>query len=108
VRVYPCAVAGQPHRLDQAGHHCWAPIAPFARGEVKLDRPSLHWSGSGYLDSNWGDEPLENTPFYTRSVLATHLLGEPVTAMHESVYLDRFSTRWVQAMLPFRIPRALR
>ncbi len=189
VRVYPRAVAGQPYRLDNAGHHHWAPIAPCARVEVKLDRPSLQWSGSGYLDSNWGDAPLEsafqrwewsraimkdgstavlydvtqrngdrsllglrfdptggvepfevpphaklpttawllrrgtrvdprqtarvtetleNTPFYTRSVLATHVLGEPVTAMHESVCLDRFSTRWVQAMLPFRIPRALR
>ena len=189
VRVYPRAVAGQPYRLDNAGRHCWAPIAPCARVEVRLDRPSLRWAGSGYLDSNWGDEPLEsafqrwewsravlndggtavlydvtqrdgdrpllglrfdpaggvepfevpphvrlpttawlvkrgtrvdlqrtarvtetleNTPFYARSVLATHLLGERVTAMHESVCLDRFSTRWVQAMLPFRIPRALR
>ena len=188
VRVFPRAVAGQPYRLDQAGRHFWAPIAPSAHVEVKLDRPSLNWSGSGYLDSNWGSEPLESafqrwewsrailkdggaavlydvtqrdghrpplglrfapnggvehfeapprvrlpntawrvrrgtlvdpqqtarvtetledTPFYTRSVLETHLLGEPVTAMHESVCLDRFSTRWVQTLLPFRIPRVL-
>jgi carotenoid 1,2-hydratase len=188
VRVYPLAVAGQPYRLDSTGHHYWAPIAPCSHVEVRLDRPSLQWSGRGYLDSNWGDEPLEsafqrwewsrailkdggtavlydvtqrdgnrpplglrfapaggvehfeapphmrlpttawlvrrgtrvdpqqtasvtetleNTPFYTRSVLATHLLGESVTAMHESVCLDRFSTRWVQTLLPFRIPRAL-
>ncbi len=188
VQVYPRAVAGQPYRLDNRGHHHWAAIAPCARVEVTLERPSLHWSGSGYLDSNWGNAPLEsafqrwewsraamkdggtavlydvtqrdgarpllglrfdptggvepfevpphvklpttawlltrgtrvdpqrtvrvtktleNTPFYTRSVLATHVLGEPVTAMHESVCLDRFSTRWVQTLLPFRIPRAL-
>ncbi len=187
VRVYPSALAGQPYHLDHAGHHYWAPIAPRAHVEVELDQPSLRWSGSGYLDSNWGVEPLEaafqrwewsramlkdggvailydvtqrdghkpplglrfapngevehfeapphvrlpntawlmrrgtrvdpqqtarvtetleDTPFYTRSVLETHLLGEPVTAMHESVCLDRFSSRWVQTLLPFRIPRA--
>jgi carotenoid 1,2-hydratase len=156
--------------------------------EVMLDRPGLRWSGSGYLDSNWGDEPLEaafrrwdwsraalrrgtgvlydvtrrdgtgtlfglrfdpaggvepfevpphaklpttrwrvergtrvdprqtarvtetleDTPFYARSVLATHLLGEKATAVHESLCLDRFNSRWVQALLPFRMPRALR
>lgn len=189
VRVYPGALAGTPYHLDHAGRHCWAPIAPRAHVEVDLDRPSLHWSGGGYLDSNWGVEPLEmafrrwewsramlsdggaailydvtqrdghkpplglrftsggevetfeapphvslpntgwlmrrgtrvdpqkiarvtetleDTPFYSRSVLETHLLGERVTAMHESVCLDRFSSRVVQAMLPFRIPRALR
>ncbi len=51
-------------------------------------------------------ETLEDTPFYARSLLRTHLLGERATAMHESLSLDRFRTRWVQAMLPFRIPRA--
>ncbi|WP_338114118.1 carotenoid 1,2-hydratase [Thiorhodococcus mannitoliphagus] len=188
VRVYPGVLAGQPYRLDNAGRHYWAPIAPRAHVEVDLERPSLRWSGSGYLDSNWGSEPLErafqswewsramledggvailydvtqreghkpplglrfapsgdvehfeppprvrlpntgwlvrrgtradpqesarvtetleDTPFYTRSVLETHLLGERVTAMHESVCLDRFSSRWVQKLIRFRIPRAL-
>ncbi|AFL73973.1 carotenoid 1,2-hydratase [Thiocystis violascens] len=189
VKLYPRTVAGQPYFLDGAGRHRWAPIAPGARVEVQLDQPALSWAGHGYLDSNWGSEPLEkafrywewsraelkdggtavlydaarrdghrtelglhfdpagdveridvpphatlpttawlmqrgtrvdpqqtarvtetleNTPFYTRSVLETHLLGEPVTAMHESVCLDRFDSRWVQVLLPFRIPRALR
>ena len=48
---------------------------------------------------------LEDTPFYARSVLQTRLLGEDVTAVHESLSLDRFRAPWVQAMLPFRIPR---
>jgi carotenoid 1,2-hydratase len=51
-------------------------------------------------------QTLEDSPFYTRSVLSTHLLGEPATAMHESLSLDRFSTAWVQLMVPFRMPRA--
>ncbi len=48
---------------------------------------------------------LEDTPFYARSVVAAHMLGGPVTAMHESLSLDRFARPWVQAMLPFRMPR---
>ncbi len=48
---------------------------------------------------------LEDTPFYSRSVIATHLMGKPATAMHESLSLDRFRRRWVQMLLPFRMPR---
>jgi carotenoid 1,2-hydratase len=48
---------------------------------------------------------LEDTPFYARSVLSSRLLGGEVTAVHESLSLDRFRTRWVQALLPFRMPR---
>ncbi len=51
---------------------------------------------------------LTDAPFYARSVLDTHVLGERATAMHESLSLDRFSARWVQLMLPFRAPRARR
>lgn len=48
---------------------------------------------------------LEDAPFYARSVLATRLLGEDVAAVHESLSLERFRSRWVQALLPFRMPR---
>lgn len=50
---------------------------------------------------------LQDTPFYARSLVATHLLGVPVTAMHESLNLERFRRPLVQAMLPFRMPRRL-
>jgi carotenoid 1,2-hydratase len=50
-------------------------------------------------------QTLEDGPFYARSVLATHLLGQPATAIHESLSLQRFSAPWVQALLPFRMPR---
>jgi carotenoid 1,2-hydratase len=53
-------------------------------------------------------ETLEDTPFYARSLLSTHVLGEPATAVHESLSLERFRAGWVQALLPFRMPRALR
>ena len=49
---------------------------------------------------------LVDAPFYARSVLRTQLLGERVEAVHESLDCDRFARPWVQAMLPFRVPRA--
>jgi len=48
---------------------------------------------------------LEDTPFYARSIVTADILGAPVTAVHESLSLDRFAAPWVQAMLPFRMPR---
>lgn len=51
---------------------------------------------------------LEDAPFYARSVISAKLLDEPVTLMHESLSLDRFKKPVVQAMLPFRMPRAPR
>jgi carotenoid 1,2-hydratase len=48
---------------------------------------------------------LEDSPFYTRSLISTQLHGKPVEAMHESLSLDRFDQRWVQILLPFRMPR---
>jgi len=50
---------------------------------------------------------LEDAPFYSRSVLRSRLLGEDVTAVHESLSLDRFEMPLVQFMLPFKAPRVL-
>jgi carotenoid 1,2-hydratase len=184
IRVRPQALTGRTFLLDSAGQHRWSPLSPRAHVDVALQHPALQWSGSGYLDSNDGDVPLEqsfaswnwcrgaignetailyevsqrggtgaslalrvdqhggitdiplppqavlpptmwrvprgtradggtahvrqtleDTPFYARSVLDTQLLGQPLTAMHESLSLDRFRMPWVQAMLPFRMPR---
>jgi carotenoid 1,2-hydratase len=59
VRVLP-EVRGQGELvLSAAGDHRWWPIAPRARVEVSFDEPGVKWSGTGYLDSNWGAEPLE-------------------------------------------------
>lgn len=46
---------------------------------------------------------LEDTPFYTRSILTdTEFDGD---TMHEYLDLDRFRSRWVRLLLPFRMPR---
>ena len=180
-----------PHRFDTAWHldaqgrHRWQPIAPSAELTVDFEAPDLRWRGSGYLDSNWGEEPLEkgfhgwhwsrapvadgailsydaerrdgsrldlglryrangdieirdsapdaglpttgwrvprrirsfgaprvrhtaeDTPFYARTMVDGELEGARVQMMQESLDLDRFASRWVQTLLPFRMPRRL-
>jgi carotenoid 1,2-hydratase len=188
IRVFPTALADRTFSLDLFGHHRWQPIAPSARVEVELASPALRWSGTGYVDSNDGVQPLEaafsgwtwsraslggetavlydvqrrdgeplslalrfdrqghahdfqppptarlpatkwrinrttradagsaatiirtleDAPFYARSAISTHLFGKPATAVHEALSLDRFGARWVQTLLPFRMPRAWR
>jgi carotenoid 1,2-hydratase len=184
VRMLPHALVVHHAALDGDAHHYWCPIAPSARVEVQLDAPALRWSGEGYCDSNFGDEPLEarlqrwnwsraaidggtavlydvrernggrttlahvfardgsvsdfdapptvalpasgwriarttrsddgqarivrtleDTPFYARSVVGARVLGQSIAAVHESLDLDRFRSRIVQAMLPFKAPR---
>ena len=192
IRVKPHALQARAHALDTRALHHWHPLAPCSRVEVSFTEPGLRWSGEGYLDMNWGDEPLErgftawdwsraplrdgrtavlydraeraaadqrktlallldpqggletfeppprtrlattpvwrvprtvqrdpdsdgrvvrtleDTPFYSRSMIRSRLLGEDVQAMHESLLLTRFEQTWVQALLPFRMPRITR
>jgi len=186
LRLEPLAGAGDCLALDPAVHHRWQTIAPRARVHLMLDEPALAWSGHGYLDSNWGDEPLEQAfhawhwsrtaladgrcrvgydlhrrdgsrqrmdlmidpdgrtldrggdaprcilprsrwglereaqgsarlrstledgPFYARALLATAAAGGETLSIHETLCLDRFRQPWVQAMLPFRMPRRAR
>lgn len=51
---------------------------------------------------------LEDTPFYSRSVIDTQLLERPVQAVHETLLLDRFRSPIVQHMLLYRMPRRAR
>lgn len=50
-------------------------------------------------------ETLEDTPFYARSLIRSHLLGQPVVAMHEALDCERLARKAVRLMLPFRMPR---
>lgn len=59
VRVVPEALTGFSAEIDGQGRHRWRPMAPRARVTVALGKPGLAWEGTGYLDSNDGDEPLE-------------------------------------------------
>jgi carotenoid 1,2-hydratase len=59
VTLHPRTLSRFTTTLDTQARHRWGPIAPSARVEVAMADPDLSWSGSGYLDSNSGEEPLE-------------------------------------------------
>jgi carotenoid 1,2-hydratase len=48
---------------------------------------------------------LEDTPFYSRSLIKLETQGETALSVHESLSLSRFRKPIIQAMLPFRMPR---
>ena len=61
----------------------------------------IHRQGHGPLGLSLAGT-LEDGPFYARSLLQDTDGG---LAVHESLNLDRFDRRWVQTLLPFRMPR---
>ena len=79
------------------------------RSPERVELPSCRWGIARPTRSEDGTARVlrtwEDTPFYTRSLVETRLLGERVIAVHESLSLRRFSSRIVQLMLPFRMPR---
>ena len=83
------------------------PIEPAARQRL----PRTGWGIGRSLRSDGESSPprvvatLEDTPFYTRSVLRAPILGETVETMHETLDGRRLAAPWVQALLPFRMPR---
>ncbi|MEM0922443.1 MAG: hypothetical protein AAGI13_05320 [Pseudomonadota bacterium] len=58
IRLWPEQLTADIHDLAPAHH--WHPHAPTARIELDFQRPDLRWEGHGYLDQNWGEEPIEN------------------------------------------------
>ncbi|WP_448586877.1 hydroxyneurosporene dehydrogenase [Thermaurantiacus sp.] len=89
-------------RLDAAGR-----VVPFTPPAIQA-LPSTLWRIRRATRSEVPARvvgTLEDTPFYARSWLAARLLGHEVRAFHESLDLDRFAARWVQALLPFRMAR---
>jgi len=99
---------GSPRSLalacDASGAIATVETPPLAR------LPSTRWGVARATRADPGVAPfvvrtLEDTPFYARSLVATSIGGRPVTAMHESLSLDRFARPWVRTLLPFRMRR---
>jgi carotenoid 1,2-hydratase len=59
VKLRAEGLASQVFALDAGARHSWRPIVPRGRVEVSFDGGATSWRGEAYLDSNWGDEPLE-------------------------------------------------
>ena len=51
------------------------------------------------------DHVLEDAPFYARHLVSTSIGGQRVQGVTEMLDLDRFDSRWVQGLLPFRMRR---
>jgi carotenoid 1,2-hydratase len=79
---------------------------------VHVELPPSRWGVRRTTRSTGGHATvtatLEDGPFYARSMVAGELWGESVTAVHESICLDRFRSRIVQSMLSVRMPRHAR
>jgi len=69
--VRPEFMTPVPYALDETGRHHWWPIAPRSTVTLELDDTGVSWSGQGYLDSNWGEAPLE-TDFVRWNWSRTH------------------------------------
>jgi carotenoid 1,2-hydratase len=82
-------------------HFAAEPISPLPRTGWRVARASHSLDG---LEARIG-RTLEDTPFYSRSMLAFDGEGPDCHTIHESVDLDRFRSRWVQVLLPFKMPR---
>lgn len=59
ITLNPHALTAEPFALDAGFRHAWWPLAPHAEVHVALEQPGWEWTGHGYLDRNWGTEPLE-------------------------------------------------
>lgn len=59
VTVQPNGFANFTTSIDNTGLHRWRPIAPCARVQVEFESPKVSWSGHAYMDSNEGDEPID-------------------------------------------------
>jgi carotenoid 1,2-hydratase len=90
-------------RFDRTGR-C-EPFAPPPPAEL----PRTRWRLARRTRSEDGRAAVardfEDTPFYSRSLVATRLCGERAVCVHESLSLDRFDLALVRLMLPFRMPR---
>jgi carotenoid 1,2-hydratase len=61
IRLVPLAHSELVVDLDPGGLHTWAPRVPIARVEVDFEEPRIRFRGTGYLDTNQGTVPLEDT-----------------------------------------------
>ena len=61
VEVQTGPLGEQCFNLDPQSQHRWWPAAPAAQVSLNFTRPNLQWQGRGYLDSNAGVVPLEDT-----------------------------------------------
>jgi carotenoid 1,2-hydratase len=93
-RLFP-AHGGEPGEVD-------APYRVDLAGTAWRSRRAIRTDGSA---APWVMRTLEDSPFYSRSLVTTALEGRRVVTMHEALDLDRFTSPLMQRMLPYRVRR---
>lgn len=86
---------------------------PDAELGPAVELPRARWGMHRAIrsDAGAGAEPprllatLEDSPFYTRNLIAGTLDGRRATTVHESIDLRRFTRPSTQFLLPFRVRR---
>jgi carotenoid 1,2-hydratase len=85
------------YQLDQKAEHHWRPMCTHLDVEVRFDDPKLSWRGAGYLDMNFGDQPIQKgfdywdwsrvplTDGSTQIRYVTDPVGGPQKAIHLSI-----------------------
>ncbi len=97
----PCAFARHFSDQGEIADAALPPPGSLPRGLWGVARPTRADAGS----TPRLIRRLEDAPFYTRSEIAASIGGQECHGVHESLDLSRFSQRWVQTLLPFRMPR---
>lgn len=90
------------YRFHQQGH-----VSEFEAPPTKA-LPKTLWAIPRRMRSDSEvriQQQLEDTPFYQRAILQSELLGETVESFHETLNVPRLTSKIVQAMLPWRMPR---
>ncbi len=90
-------------RFDAAGGATMLeapPVAALPETKWRVPRRTRAEDGAAQVRRT-----LEDTPFYSRSLISTRFDGAPLDWVHESLSLDRFAHPLVRLMLPFRMPR---
>jgi carotenoid 1,2-hydratase len=90
-------------RFDKTGtpHEEELPlVAPLPPTLWAMKRQTRADRGHASVIKTW-----EDSPFYARSALSKRILGKQVTAVQESISLDRLINPVVQFMLPYKMPR---
>lgn len=100
---------GGSHRIARSFHAGGA--RETCTGDARTVRlPRTHWQIDRSVRT-LGDASLsvgctlEDTPFYARSHLVGTMGGKSANGVHEVVDMDRFESRIVQGMLPYRMRR---
>jgi carotenoid 1,2-hydratase len=84
-------------------------IPEHALGPARI-LPATRWQVPRAIRSDAEQPPrlrstLEDSPFYSRSLVDVQLGGKSGVAVHESISLQRFASAWALFLLPFKIRR---